>query len=88
MSEERLLAHVRAELRCRCCNQPGLTVFVQELPHRSLVMVHCENRACKLWAVTRDLADWLTLDLTTWGAQQHSEWNLPSELDRQLRRDE
>lgn len=86
-STDRVLAVVQSQLTCRCCNQPGLHAFVQRLPTRDLVMCHCENRACALAYQTRDLDDWLTMDVSQWDAQQHVDWRLPEELDYLLRRE-
>lgn len=79
-SADEILAVVRTELRCRCCNQPGLYAFVQRLPTRDLVMLHCENRECALWAVTRDVDDWLTMPVEQWGGFQHPDWRRPTAL--------
>jgi hypothetical protein len=40
--------------------------------------VHCTTRDCPLYYATREIHDWLTMDLAQWGAVQHPHWAEPT----------
>jgi hypothetical protein len=42
--------------------------------------VHCETPGCPLYFATREVSDWLTMDLDQWNAVQHPKWVAPKNL--------
>ena len=66
---------------CRCCMEP-VDVFWQS--HLSTpggnFYVHCKSSDCALYYATRELVDWLTMDLSNWNAAQHPQWVAPENL--------
>jgi len=74
--------HYRNEIpaapRCRCCLQQ-VHLFWQENLTRpgGNFFVHCKTSGCPLYYATRELDDWLTMDLKQWNAEQHPRWSAP-----------
>jgi hypothetical protein len=66
---------------CRCCLEP-VHSFWQPNPFTAggKVYVHCTMRGCPLYFATRELNDWLTMDLVQWNAVQHQRWTPPRNL--------
>jgi hypothetical protein len=62
-------------LRCRCCLQP-VHIFWQKnlVVQGGKYYVHCTSRGCPLYFATREINDWLTMDLAQWEAVQHPHW--------------
>lgn len=52
-------------VNCKCCNVP-MTVQAQVFPKRTLHLITCWNRNCKLYAVTQTVENYDNLDLATW----------------------
>jgi hypothetical protein len=44
------------------------------------LFVHCVSEDCPLYFATRELQDWLTMDLKQWDATQHPQWKMPKDL--------
>jgi hypothetical protein len=65
--------------RCRCCLQPVYGFWQKNLVEPGgKFYVHCMTPACPLYFATREINDWLTMDLTQWGAVQHPRWVEPA----------
>lgn len=70
------IAQIEA-LPCRCCLQTSLQAFVQEALRpggREIIYVHCLNRSCALYYVTRAFKDWVKFDLSAWRTVEHPDW--------------
>ncbi len=66
---------------CRCCVQPTHSFFQPNyFDNDGKYYVHCKTEGCPLNYATRELGDWLTMDLGQWNAVQHPNWKLPSFL--------
>jgi hypothetical protein len=66
---------------CRCCLQPVYhfyqpNFFDADGKH----YVHCESPSCPLYYATREISDWLMMDLDQWNAVQHPNWKQPEPL--------
>jgi len=66
---------------CRCCLQP-VHGFVQHNFYDvgSKFYVHCKAPGCPLYYATREIKDWLTMDLAQWNTVQHPDWAAPANL--------
>jgi hypothetical protein len=66
---------------CRCCMQP-IDCFWQQnfYDNGGKFFVHCESPDCPLYFATREIHDWLTMDLRQWKAEQHPCWTAPEHL--------
>jgi len=42
--------------------------------------VHCQSDDCPLYFATREIHDWLTMDLNQWNASQNPRWVAPKNL--------
>ena len=66
---------------CRCCMQPTRNFFQPNYYDGSgKYYVHCITEGCPLNYATRELCDWLTMDLSQWNAVQHPNWKQPENL--------
>lgn len=81
-----MIAAAAADLTCRSCNQGGVKVMMQPTTRRTLVLVHCMNRDCALCGATREVRNWLEMDLEQWNAQPFPGWQAPATLDYLLRK--
>jgi hypothetical protein len=61
---------------CRCCLKP-VHVFWQPdlMGHGRKCYVHCKTPNCPLYYATRQIDDWMTMDLSQWNAAQHPNWS-------------
>ena len=65
-------------LYCRCCLKPAHVFWQPNLTEPGgKFYVHCTTKSCPLYYATRELNDWLTMDLRQWGAVQHPNWYAP-----------
>ena len=66
---------------CRCCMRPVHYFWQPNFYDDSgKLFVHCESKACPLYFATREIHDWLTMDLSQWNANQHPHWTAPEKL--------
>ncbi len=66
---------------CRCCLQPTHSFFQPNYYNSDgKYYVHCKTEGCPLNYATRELCDWLTMDLSQWDAVQHPNWKQPTHL--------
>lgn len=70
-----------APLLCRCCLQPTHTFYQPNFYNTDgKHYVHCKTPTCPLYYATREIADWLTMDLSQWNAVQNPNWTAPINL--------
>jgi hypothetical protein len=66
---------------CRCCLQPTHSFFQPNYyDNNGKYFVHCKTPGCPLNYATREIGDWLRMDLSQWDAVQHPNWKLPENL--------
>ena len=66
---------------CRCCLQPVHSFWQQNFYNDDgKLYVHCQSADCPLYFATREIHDWLTMDLKQWNASQHPRWIAPKNL--------
>ena len=67
--------------QCRCCLQPVHSFWQPNFYDKgSKLFVHCKSSDCPLYYATREVHDWLTMDLSQWNATQHPRWTAPQDL--------
>ncbi len=72
-----VIEQIEANVPCRCCGQLSLHAYTQAIlkGRPAHLLVECHNPDCGLFMVTRSFADWCTMDVVQWGAQEQPTWS-------------